>query len=249
MKHVHLLGIVLLILIALWSTITKSSGQVGDIVVDGANTFQRAGLSGSAALNQSTTGVTARILPVASNTERQIGLSNVPTPLKSLVDLVPVRILTSAGNSLRNQSVGGLSAQLTNLLSNVGVYTIIEAANSTRVERLSYPRQLINDNQPPVINKVTVESPALQTFKIVWQTNEFTTAVFRYGVQSGIYTEEIRLSEYARSHTIQPSNLEPGKTYYYQITCTDLNENTVTSAEATLTLPKSLSIYLPLIRR
>lgn len=249
MKHIRPLSIVLLTLIILWFSINKSSGQAGDIVVDGANTFQRTGLSGSAALNQNATVVGARILPVASNTERQIGIGNVSDPLKSLLNLVPVRVLTSAGNSIRNQPIGNLSEHLANILSSVGVRIVVGAANSTRAERLTYPRQLINDNQPPVINRIAVESPALQTPKIVWQTNEFTTAVFRYGTQSGVYTDEIRLSEYARSHTIQSSNLEPGKIYYYQITCTDLSENTFTSDEAMLTIPKVLSIYLPIVKR
>ncbi|RIK34568.1 MAG: hypothetical protein DCC55_32870 [Chloroflexi bacterium] len=249
MKYIRTLGLLLLSLIIFWTGVAASSDGANDIIVNGANTFHKAQLAGSEPLNQNAAGVATRIIQSAANSELQLRLTALDAPLQSLTELVPERVLVAASNSTRIQPLGGLAQPLSDLLSQVVARTIVQAANSTRTQSVIYPFDLVKDRRPPAINTPLVEALTPGALKLHWQSDGFTTALFRYGTQSGVYTEEIALTLYARNHTVELTNLTAGSTYFYQITSTDISGNTTTSPEGILTLQQNHFLYLPFVRR
>ncbi|MFA6512018.1 MAG: Ig-like domain-containing protein [Patescibacteria group bacterium] len=91
------------------------------------------------------------------------------------------------------------------------------------------------DPDPPVI-----QLPAAQVFQesatitegIDWATNETTTGVVRFGINSGSYTQSATATSTYQGmrHIALLENLAFDTTYYYQITATDTSENTSTAA-------------------
>ncbi|MBD3280747.1 hypothetical protein GF389_04460 [Candidatus Dojkabacteria bacterium] len=71
---------------------------------------------------------------------------------------------------------------------------------------------------------------------ITWTTNRTSDSKIAFGLASGnYYDSEPSVSAQVTEHTVNLSNLEPGKTYYYKAKWTDEDGNTGMSDESTFT--------------
>ena len=75
-------------------------------------------------------------------------------------------------------------ANIRPLLAGVTPRFVIEHANARRDINLTYPKALLNDRTPPVVRNLTNDIAGGKVV-IVWETNEFTRFVLRYGPAPG----------------------------------------------------------------
>ncbi len=167
--------------------------------------------------------------------------------LNNLVTNVTSRYVLLYANEVRFQDIVPIPTGLQTLLNQVGTRYVILYANENRWIGVDYPLELIDDNIPPQESAVSVVMGASDEVKINWVTNEYTTSVLNYGVESGVYTQSVSDNIYKKQHEIALGSLISGETYYFQILDTDRSGNTVQSGEHSFT--KSAPVYLPMIIR
>jgi len=88
------------------------------------------------------------------------------------------------------------------------------------------------DNSPIIYNVHDQNTTRTYT-EIVWDTNELSDSVVRYGTTSGTYTNTVSSSSMVVNHQLSISNLTAFSTYYYVVESTDATSHTTTSAEYT----------------
>jgi serine protease AprX len=99
----------------------------------------------------------------------------------------------------------------------------------------SFTTKMLADIIPPVIlTGPSVWSLGENSVTIVWSTDETSDSVIHYGLTSGYGLQESD-SSLEKSHQIILTDLEPGTTYFYKVSSTDSNKNTVESDGTTFT--------------
>ncbi|MFN8486508.1 MAG: hypothetical protein U0350_02885 [Caldilineaceae bacterium] len=222
------------------------SGQSG-IIVNGAHTVRTVDTISSPTLNNLLGGVQARIVTQYANNLRDLPLRSVPTPLQTLLGGVAQRIVTQYANSVRHADLVALPALFQDLLASVSARIVFEYANGNRQFALGYPRALLNDTVPPVINNFANTNAG--GAKITWNTDEFAHCIVHYGTQSGNYTGTLTEALYAKQHEATLADAVAGITYYVQLECTDQSDNTARSSEFNFTVVTKRFQFLPFVRR
>jgi carbonic anhydrase len=82
-----------------------------------------------------------------------------------------------------------------------------------------------SDTTPPVISNVRVLSVADNFATIIWDTDELSDSVVRYGNTTALGLTASDASM-VFGHSVQLSGLAPGMTYYYEVESTDAYANT-----------------------
>lgn len=89
----------------------------------------------------------------------------------------------------------------------------------------------IPDTAPPVITNISVISITKDSAIIIWETDEPSDSLAKYGTQPGNYTELIYNASYVTYHSIPIADLTPNTTYYYVVNSTDPSSNSNQSVE------------------
>lgn len=175
-------------------------------------------------------------------------LSMTSSPdLNALITNVASRFVLQYANANRYVYLVPAPAELLTLIGQVDDRFLMSYANANKFYSLTYPVDLVGDNIPPQAGIPTVTPSGFSTVKITWTTNEYTTSIIAYGIQSGVYPQNVTDSLLKKQHEIVLSGLAAGETYYYRISDTDRSGNTYQSQERSFT---SFSfMYLPLIKR
>jgi len=93
-----------------------------------------------------------------------------------------------------------------------------------------------SDRTAPLISEI--EASADQRSAVVsWETNEPSITWLVYG-QDTDYSEEMKITDYSTSHSVDISDLSPETTYYYRIKAKDSSGNIRESAEKTFVTPE-----------
>lgn len=213
-----------------------------DIVVGNADAIRFENVVANPGLNAVVDSAAARVVVEFANTVRYPVFSSPPSSLATLLGQVGVRIPVEYANAVRHNDLLAPPTGLATVLANVGPRISFEFANANRTLAMSYPRQLINDTTAPVINP-----PSRDGNKIVWTTDEFTSTLLRYGTNPGQLNQQIADPLFATAHEITIPGLQPGTTYYYQITATDLSGNVTTSP--VYQFAGESRIYLPAVQK
>jgi ABC-type uncharacterized transport system substrate-binding protein len=87
------------------------------------------------------------------------------------------------------------------------------------------------------LSSVKVDSQSLGEATITWKTDEDTTSIVEYGIETD-YGEKKESSTYTQDHSISLSKLDQGVTYHYRVKGKDKNGNYYTSSDNTFE-PKS----------
>jgi hypothetical protein len=183
---------------------------------------------------------------IISNADEVVYLSTSPSPeLNSLIAGVGPRFVVEYANSIKYYGMTPISTELQNLLEQVVDRFVIQYANANRYYNLTYPLDLVGDNVPPQISNISVKGNGL----VQWNTDEYTTCEVRYGTLPGIYPYIISDPLFYKLHQIMLTNLIPGTTYYYKVSCTDRSGNTTESIEQSFIASLTIYIYIPLVRR
>jgi hypothetical protein len=172
--------------------------------------------------------------------------------LNSLIGNVEQRFTVWYANDIYYVSVGPFSDVLLALMGQVEDRFVIRYANANILYRTAYPKGLANDTAPPQISGVVATNIGAGMVKITWLTNEFASSFLEYGVQSGVYTQNVTDPLYLKGHEIILSGLAAETTYYFRLTNTDRSDNVFQSQEFNFTVqtpPQSTVAYIPLIRR
>ena len=93
--------------------------------------------------------------------------------------------------------------------------------------------ELQADSTSPVISAIVVSGITLSGATISWTTNEDASSRVNYGLTSSFELGYILDPSLVKSHTVTLSNLQEGKTYYFQIKSADVSNNIATSATTT----------------
>jgi hypothetical protein len=109
----------------------------------------------------------------------------------------------------------------------------LDEGNNSREENWKCDARSPEITAGPTIDEVT-QDQAL----IVWETDEESDSLVRYGKLAGLYDLEEGDSALVTSHRIALSQLEPSTTYHFLVESTDLSGNTAESSDVTFeTLP------------
>ncbi len=177
-----------------------------------------------------------------------VSIPTNPVPLKNIFivnadssfskDLMQVNIPTLP-IPLENLFTLNTEAEFRKDLTGVSIDTIpypvselfIHLAESELSKDMSYPRNLINDSNPPVISNITITNIKENSATIKWDTDEFADSLVEYGTSSGVYTKQEYDELFVKNHSVSLSNLSPGTKYYFVVKSTDLSGNSAVSSE------------------
>jgi hypothetical protein len=139
---------------------------------------------------------------------------------------------TSYVDSNLSQQTYYYKVQACDSANNCGAFTSV--VNLLPTGRFTSPATLISG---PSADTTT------RTATITWTTDRDSDSSVEYGLSSGNYfTTQASNTSQVTSHSIGLNNLSAGTTYYYRVQWTDIDGNTGTSAEATLTTPPAPAI-------
>jgi hypothetical protein len=93
----------------------------------------------------------------------------------------------------------------------------------------------IPDTIPPIITNISVISKTKDSATIVWETNEVSDSLVKYGTEPGNYTETAYDVTDVTYHSINLAGLASNTTYYYVVNSTDPGINSAQSAECNFT--------------
>jgi hypothetical protein len=128
----------------------------------------------------------------------------------------------------------------------VGIHFVLDQADNNKVLGSKYPAQLINDQTPPQITKITSKGTSGGVMLVI-ETNEFTTLEINYGTSAGNHSNVLTDPLLLLQHEITLPPLAGGQAYYVIVKAMDRSGNLTTAPEEKIT--GSSSIYLPAIKR
>lgn len=169
--------------------------------------------------------------------------------LANLLENMGPRITVQYANEMQRSDLESIPAGLNNLLDLVQTRFIIQYANDNQILGTSYPKDMINDDQPPNAGNPVVSRLAGSSVEIAWTTNEFTSSTVEFGTQPGQFTKTIKDDSYKKQHNVTVSNLTPGVTYYFRTSNTDRSGNRSFGKEQTFEIAETIYQFLPMVRR
>ena len=243
-RRILFIGSLCSLLVLLFLALNVNAG--GGIVVNNADNLETNSLSSSATLFNLLTNVANRIATEYSDALEHIGLSAPPTELNTHLTNIIDRVATEYSDGIRHISLPTLPATLNTRLSNVANRVAFEYADKNRkVATLIYPKDMIDDTDPPEFTNEPEVFLSSNNVIINWGTNEFANFTLKYGTSPSTYDEEVSNKLYYETHQATLTGLDLSKTYYYQITLTDLSGNQFISSE--FEIEGTYNIYLPMI--
>jgi hypothetical protein len=240
----------LAMLLAVVLVVVPTAGQ-SDIIINNADTTWTNALAPSSGLSSMVANVATRVVQNAANANRNEKLVNPGAAMRALLDQVPAHVVLGEAQGNRIFALTDAPASLRTALGNSLLRTVVDQANGTRSQVLLYPKTLLNDQTPPVHKEAKLQRSQQGGIELVWMTDEFTTALVRYGVAPGVYTQEVSDPLFYKTHTLRLTDLQEGVTYYVKIVSSDLSGNVSESGEYALTIVVVINhkLYLPVIRR
>ena len=119
--------------------------------------------------------------------------------MNTLIGEVAPRFVVQYANGIRYYDLPPISGTLTSLMAQVGDRFVIQYANANRFYGFTYPQAMIGDTTAPQATAPVVTMLGRGNVKISWTTNEFAQTRFRYGAQSGVYTQTLTDTLYYRA--------------------------------------------------
>ena len=116
-------------------------------------------------------------------------------------------------------SVSGLSSARSNLVVAVGAVSTAHLLLST------------NETTPPVIANITVTQRTDTSARINWTTDEPSTTIVDYGLNTG-YGSSVTNGSMVTVHSIPLSGLTPNSTYHFRVRSRDSSGNLATSGNS-----------------
>ena len=139
------------------------------------------------------------------------------------------------GSALQEIRRGGSTVSYTSMSINGRLYATIPATSGT------YEATYEADTTAPVISGLSA-APTDTTATITWTTDEPASSQVEYGEDTNLGSSASD-SSLVESHSIEISDLDPQKTYYYQATSADSSSNAASSQVLTFeTLPADAPI-------
>jgi len=210
-------GLVLIALVSLLALAAPAAGQQGDGII----------VNGAEELRES-----------SLKMDEALG--------RSLADVEP-RIVLRHASDVRPITLVALPSSFRTLVDQVSDRLVLRYAACNRQERVTYPRDLLDDSAAPRISAIEVRPTGDEGVRILWLTDEFATSRVRYGTGPGAYTETVSDTLYVKEHEVALTDLRPKVTYYYQVRSTDQSGNTAASSEGVFAT--RYRVYLPVVIR
>jgi hypothetical protein len=91
------------------------------------------------------------------------------------------------------------------------------------------------DTTPPVITNITNSTPTTDSITIIWDTDENSNSLVRYGTVQSNYTDAVLDTVMVSAHNIMLSGLSTNTTYYFVVNSTDASNNSAHSEELNFT--------------
>lgn len=87
-------------------------------------------------------------------------------------------------------------------------------------------KQMIDTNEPEIIDLEVVQS-TYEAIVLRWTTSEETSGYVNYGIDRDDLKKKAGVGNFATVHEVILYNIESGKKYYFKVTATDKDKNTV----------------------
>jgi parallel beta-helix repeat protein len=91
------------------------------------------------------------------------------------------------------------------------------------------------DTTPPAITNITNSTPTTDSVTIIWDTDENSNSLIRYGTVQSNYTDAVLDTVMVSVHSIMLSGLSANTTYYFAVNSTDASNNSAQSEELNFT--------------
>ncbi len=101
---------------------------------------------------------------------------------------------------------------------------------------------LPGDTTPPAISNVQYSGLTSNSTYISWITNELSSSLVKYGVASGIYTQQQIVAGNTLLHNISFTGLNASTTYYYVVNSSDSSNNSAQSIQYSFTTLSSIPV-------
>ncbi|MEP1892329.1 MAG: fibronectin type III domain-containing protein, partial [Cyclobacteriaceae bacterium] len=176
---------------------------------------------------------------VDDNTETITWTTDVPSSSEVVYGLTP-----AYGSSVSNSSlVTNHSLTLSNLTKGTTYHfkVVSEDAGNRESESSNQTFTTTDATAPPVISNISVESLTRNSALITWETDQSCTGRVDFGTTSG-YGQNQTASGSTTEHTITLTGLNAETTYHFQVSATNAQNITATSADDTFTTLEDLSI-------
>jgi parallel beta-helix repeat protein len=98
------------------------------------------------------------------------------------------------------------------------------------------------DTTPPVITNITNSTPASDSITIIWDTDENSNSLVKYGTVQSNYTDAVLDTVMVSTHKITLSGLMPDSVYYFAVNSTDASNNSARSEELKFNTAAAVSI-------
>ncbi len=111
------------------------------------------------------------------------------------------------------------------------IVTVVSNTNAAINASVTVPTTFTSapgDTTAPVISGVGVNSITNTSATVIWNTNENANASVNYGTTSAALGTIVPNINFALSHTVPLSGLQPNTTYYYNVTSCDASGNCAT---------------------
>lgn len=97
---------------------------------------------------------------------------------------------------------------------------------------------LLTDEIPPTISDISTSDKTNESIKVNFKTNKLATSKIKYGL-SNSFGNELTDDNLMINHSLDLTNLQPGKLYYYQIESCNKFDFCVSTATSTFTTMKN----------
>ncbi len=250
MKITRIIPLILLVLGVMWVSwaigqgISCTGTTPGTIQVTDADTISCFAVGEATDLLGRLNAVVDRIVLQYADTNRQTVLVDVPQAFAILLQAARDRIVLQYADTNRQTVLVDVPQAFATLLQAVADRIIMHYADANQTHALRYPEALINDTKPPQISHITLTPIFTDTaglpgqLQISWETDEFTTTAFEYGLSSGQYEMEFEQTAHYTRHSVLLDNLVFGQTYFYRIRAIDRSGNVSLSAEEFTMIPE-----------
>ena len=168
-------------------------------------------------------------------------------PAANTVNSAQLQAEINSANNAVTTPVANKPEPVVNNATQTQATAVPETPASTAMPEIAAANQtLAKDTTAPIVESVQVSNIATNTAVVTWVLNELSTGQVEFGTTEALGSTSTKETSLRwATHVQRLSNLTPGTQYYYRVTSSDGQDNTVTSQIRTFTTLEEIVVPAP----